>query len=68
LWWFQTVRQLFDAVNGGSAEGGSLDAHGPLIVDDLLLVSSGYGSFFQDGGNAFMVFQLDDDANGEPNE
>ena len=68
LWWFQTGRQLFDAVNGGSAEGGSFDAHGPLIVDDLLLVSSGYGSFFQDGGNAFMVFQLDDDANGEPNE
>ena len=71
LWSFQTGARFFDAVNGGRAEGGSYDAHGPLVVDDLLLVSSGYGSFLQSGGNAFMVFQLDadeKDENGEKDE
>ncbi|MEM7366734.1 MAG: PQQ-binding-like beta-propeller repeat protein, partial [Pseudomonadota bacterium] len=58
LWSEETSGRSYDAVNGGQAQGGAFDAHGPLVVDDLLLVSSGYGGFFQRGGNAFMVFTL----------
>jgi hypothetical protein len=45
-------------VNGTSAKGGSFDAHGPMLAGDQLIVSSGYGDFFQRPGNAFLVFQL----------
>ena len=65
LWSFDTWRD-FDAVNG-TATGGTLDAHGPMVADDLVIVSSGYGSFFQRGGNALLVFQLGDaEAGAEP--
>ncbi|GIR64005.1 MAG: hypothetical protein CM15mP68_6710 [Pseudomonadota bacterium] len=45
-----------------SSQGGSIDSHGPLLVDDLLLVSSGYAGVSMQGGNAFLVFQLNDEA------
>lgn len=59
LWSFDTWRD-FDAVNG-TATGGAFDAHGPMLADDLMIVSSGYGSFFQRGGNALLVFALGDE-------
>ena len=45
-------------LNGREAKGGSIDSHGPLLVDDLLLVSSGYSGVGMKSGNAFLVFQL----------
>ena len=57
LWSFDTWRD-FEAVNG-TATGGAFDAHGPMIADDLIIVSSGYGSFDQRGGNALLVFALE---------
>ncbi|MYB38838.1 MAG: PQQ-binding-like beta-propeller repeat protein [Gammaproteobacteria bacterium] len=57
LWSFDTWRD-FEAVND-TATGGAFDAHGPMIADDLVIVSSGYGSFFQRGGNALLVFALE---------
>ena len=65
LWSFDTWRD-FEAVNG-TATGGAFDAHGPMIADDLVIVSSGYGSFFQRGGNALLVFALGDDG-GAPSD
>lgn len=56
LWSFDTWRD-FDAVNG-TATGGAFDAHGPMVADDLVIVTSGYGSFGQRGGNALLVFGL----------
>ena len=56
LWSFDTWRD-FDAVNG-TATGGAFDAHGPMLADDLVIVTSGYGSFGQRGGNALLVFGL----------
>ena len=56
LWSFDTWRD-FDAVNG-PAVGGAFDAHGPMVADDLVIVTSGYGSFGQRGGNALLVFGL----------
>ncbi|MYE23497.1 MAG: PQQ-binding-like beta-propeller repeat protein, partial [Gammaproteobacteria bacterium] len=57
LWSFDAWRD-FDAVNG-TATGGAFDAHGPMVADDLVIVSSGYGSFDQRGGNALLVFALE---------
>ena len=57
LWRFDTW-QSFDAVNGLETEGGALDVHGPLIVGDMLFITSGYQSFGQKAGNAFLAFKL----------
>ena len=57
LWRYATA-QSFTTVNGREAKGGSIDSHGPLLVDDLLLVSSGYSGVGMKSGNAFLVFQL----------
>ena len=60
LWSFDAWRE-FEAVNGKKAEGGAFDAHGPMLADDLLLVTSGYRYVgAQRGGNALLVFQLED--------
>ena len=67
LWRYKTARS-FITVNGREAEGGSIDAHGPLLVDDLLLVSSGYAGVGMDGGNAFLVFQLAEPIDGSGSE
>jgi polyvinyl alcohol dehydrogenase (cytochrome) len=62
LWQFDT-NKAWPAVNAKeldeeSAQGGSIDVHGPLLVDDMLIVQSGYGSMGNDSGNALMVFGL----------
>ncbi len=59
LWSFDTWA-TFDAVNG-QATGGAFDAHGPMVADDLVIVTSGYSSFFQRGGNALLVFEVEED-------
>ena len=61
LWRYKTAKS-FATVNDVPAQGGSIDSHGPLLVDDLLLVSSGYAGVSMQGGNAFLVFQLNDEA------
>jgi len=58
LWTHDSWRDYPDTVNGKSAKGGSFDAHGPMLAGDELIVSSGYGDFFQRAGNALLVFQL----------
>jgi len=57
LWTFDAW-QAFDAVNSVPTTGGAFDAHGPMVADDLLVVSAGYGYVGQQrGGNALLVFQ-----------
>ena len=56
-WSFDTWRE-FETVGGKVATGGAFDAHGPMVADNLVIVSSGYGSFGQAGGNALLVFEL----------
>ncbi len=58
LWSFDSWRDYPKTVNGVAAHGGAFDAHGPLLADDQLMVSSGYNSFGEKGGNAFLVFEL----------
>ena len=59
LWSYDAWRE-YTAVNGIEAVGGAFDAHGPMIADDLLIVSSGYSYVgAQRGGNALLVFQVE---------
>ncbi len=57
LWSYDTKTD-YNAVNALPTKGGTLDAHGPMLAGDLLIVSSGYGSFGQQGGNALLVFSV----------
>lgn len=55
LWDFDTVRE-FKTVNSIRGKGGSIDGPGPVIVDGLVFVNSGYGQFGQMPGNLLLVF------------
>ena len=55
-WQFATNRS-FDTVNGIGGHGGAIDSPGVVAVDDLVIVTSGYGMFGQMPGNVLLVFQ-----------
>jgi polyvinyl alcohol dehydrogenase (cytochrome) len=58
--WSHDAWRDYEAVNGVDTTGGAFDAHGPLIADDLVIVTAGYGYVGrQRGGNAMLVFQLE---------
>ena len=59
LWDFNTERE-YAAVNGIKAKGGSLDGAGPVIVDGMLYVNSGYPRFGGTVGNVLLAFGADD--------
>ena len=61
VWSFDTWRK-FDAVNGETATGASIDVHGPMVAGDMLLIQSGYGQHGQAGGNALLAFRLPEPA------
>ena len=56
LWKYDTVRD-YQAANGVTAKGGSIDAASITPVNGLLLVNSGYGMFGQIPGNALLAFK-----------
>jgi polyvinyl alcohol dehydrogenase (cytochrome) len=59
LLWSHDSWRDYPSVNSVATSGGAFDAHGAMIADDLLLVSSGYRYVGQQrGGNAFLVFQV----------
>jgi polyvinyl alcohol dehydrogenase (cytochrome) len=56
LWQYQTVRD-YTTVNGVAAKGGSLGAPGPVVVDGMLFVGSGYvGTGNGIPGNVLLAF------------
>lgn len=57
LWDFDTMRD-FQTVNGVKAQGGSLDAAGPVVAGGLLLTNSGYGQWRGKPGNVLLAFGL----------
>ncbi len=59
LWDFDTEKE-YAAVNGITAKGGSLDGAGPVIVDGMLYVNSGYPRFGGTVGNVLLAFGADD--------
>jgi len=58
LWDYDTVRE-FPTVNGVPARGGSLDGQGVVVVDGLVLVTSGYPRNGGMPGNVLLAFRAD---------
>jgi len=58
IWDFDTARD-FETVNGVEAHGGALNGPGPTIVDGMLYVVSGYGSFGM-SGNVLLAFTVEE--------
>jgi polyvinyl alcohol dehydrogenase (cytochrome) len=58
LWQFDTNRD-FTTVNGVPAKGASILGPGPVVVDGMLYVSSGYGAFGGRPGNVLLAFGLE---------
>ena len=59
IWTFDTNRQ-FDAVNGITGSGGSIDSSGPVVAGKFVYATSGYDKFGQKGGNLLLAFSLGD--------
>jgi polyvinyl alcohol dehydrogenase (cytochrome) len=59
LWDFDTVRP-FTTVNGVAAKGGAIDGPGPVIVNGMLFMNSGYGRFGGTPGNVLLAFAAGD--------
>jgi len=57
LWDYDTARP-YTTVNGVPASGGSLDGAGPVLVDGMLYVNSGYPRFGGMPGNVLLAFGL----------
>ena len=59
IWDFDTVRS-YTTVNGMQANGGSLDGAGPVVVDGMVFLNSGYPRFGGMPGNVLLAFGTDD--------
>lgn len=55
LWSFDTARP-FTTVNGVAARGGAIDGPGPVVVNGMVLVSSGYTRYGGQPGNVLLAF------------
>ncbi|KWV47646.1 cytochrome C oxidase Cbb3 [Bradyrhizobium macuxiense] len=55
LWEFDTARD-YTTVNGALAHGGAMDGPGPVIVDGMLYVNSGYSRLSGIPGNVLLAF------------
>lgn len=58
LWEFNTNGD-YDTVNGVPAKGGSINGPGPVVVDGMVYVNSGYAAFGGRGGNVLLAFGVD---------
>ncbi|HXP87280.1 MAG TPA: PQQ-binding-like beta-propeller repeat protein [Bryobacteraceae bacterium] len=58
LWDFDTARE-FQTVNGVKASGGGVDGPGPVVVNHMLLVGSGYARTGGMGGNVLLAFSAE---------
>jgi polyvinyl alcohol dehydrogenase (cytochrome) len=59
LWEFNTARD-HATVNGVSGHGGAIDGPGPVIVDGMLYVNSGYAQWSGVPGNVLLAFGIGD--------
>jgi polyvinyl alcohol dehydrogenase (cytochrome) len=58
IWDFDTARE-FQTVNGIKAKGGSIDGPGPVVVNGMVFISSGYSRFGGIAGNVLLSFSPD---------
>ncbi len=57
LWDFDTAKD-YSTVNGVKAKGGALDGPGPVIVNGMLFVTSGYARYGGASGNVLLAFSV----------
>jgi polyvinyl alcohol dehydrogenase (cytochrome) len=55
IWDFNTLRE-FPTVNGVKTNGGALNGSGPVVVNGMVLVNSGYDHFGSITGNVLLAF------------
>lgn len=58
LWRVDTNRE-FETVNGVKANGATMDGAGPVVVDGMVFVNSGYNGIVGRAGNVLLAFGLD---------
>jgi len=58
LWDFDTVRE-FQTVNGVKARGGSIDGPGPVVVNGMVYINSGYPRNGGIPGNVLLAFSAE---------
>ena len=58
LWDFDTVRE-FQTVNGVKAHGGSIDGPGPVVVNGMVYINSGYPRNGGVPGNVLLAFSAE---------
>jgi polyvinyl alcohol dehydrogenase (cytochrome) len=61
--WDIDTKQEYVTVNGIKADGGSIDAPGPVVVVGTLYVNSGYSYFGSTPGNVLRAFSVDGNDN-----
>ena len=54
IWDFDTARE-FQTVNGIKAKGGSIDGPGPVVVNGMVFINSGYSRFGGMPGNVLLA-------------
>ncbi|WP_076862914.1 outer membrane protein assembly factor BamB family protein [Bradyrhizobium mercantei] len=57
LWEIDTARD-YTTVNGVAAHGGAMDGPGPIVVDGMLYVNSGYAQWSGLPGNVLLAFEV----------
>lgn len=65
LVWEIDTKQTYATINNVPASGGAIDAAGPVVAGDYLIVNSGYAQFGQMAGNAMIVYRLPQEAGAE---
>jgi polyvinyl alcohol dehydrogenase (cytochrome) len=58
LWEFDTLKS-FNTVNNYPASGGAIDGAGPVVVDNWVLINSGYATHGQMTGNVLLAFSIE---------
>jgi polyvinyl alcohol dehydrogenase (cytochrome) len=57
VWQYDTWRE-YDATDGTTANGATIDTDGPMIAGNMLFIQSGYARQLLTGGNALLAFEL----------
>ncbi|WP_338829262.1 PQQ-binding-like beta-propeller repeat protein [Bradyrhizobium sp. 27S5] len=57
LWEIDTARD-YTTINGVAARGGAMDGPGPIVVDHMLYVNSGYAQWSGLPGNVLLAFEV----------
>jgi polyvinyl alcohol dehydrogenase (cytochrome) len=57
--WNEDTMRDFATVNGVEARGGSIDGPGPVVVDGIVYVNSGYMFTGHTPGNVLLAFSVD---------